>query len=147
LHLLQCLPLFLISLYRDNICLRWENIEATTTAINACKKVVWRWSKGGKKKNIYVNYLTSFFSPKLTDYFIQGVRNVAPLWHIHILIPSQSVFVTNNNFIVFGLTRPELDRFPRIIVFHCWIKLSIYSVLAVFQMYFTIKYNVFYKNL
>ena len=33
-------------------------INATTTAINACKKVVWRWSKGGKKKNIYVNYLT-----------------------------------------------------------------------------------------
>ena len=28
---------------------------------------------------------------------------------------------------------------------HCWIKLSIYSVLAVFLMYFTIKYNVFYK--
>jgi len=22
-------------------------INATTTAINACKKVVWRWSKGG----------------------------------------------------------------------------------------------------
>jgi hypothetical protein len=31
------------------------------------------------------------------------------------------------------------------IVFHSWIKLSIYSVLAVFLMYFAIKYNVFYK--
>jgi hypothetical protein len=31
------------------------------------------------------------------------------------------------------------------IVFHCWIKLLIYSALAVFLMYFTIKYNVFNK--
>jgi hypothetical protein len=46
-----------------------------------------------------------------------GVRHVVPLGHI-ILIPSQTVFAllslmlngeaTNTNFIVFGLTRPEL---------------------------------------
>jgi hypothetical protein len=41
--------------------------------------------------------------------------------------------------------RPATHRFSRKIVFHCWIKLSICSVLAVFFMYFTKKYNVFYK--
>jgi hypothetical protein len=65
LHLLRCLSLFLISFYRVNICLRWENIE----------------------------------------------------WE------------------------PITLRFSHKIVFHCWIKLLIYSVLAVFLMFFTIKYN------
>ena len=41
--------------------------------------------------------------------------------------------------------RQATHHFSCKIVFHCWIKLSIYSVLAVFLMYFTIKYNVFYK--
>ena len=41
--------------------------------------------------------------------------------------------------------RKATRRFSRKIVFHCWIKLSISSVLAVFLMYFTIKYNAFYK--
>jgi hypothetical protein len=32
-----------------------SDIYATTTAIDTSKKVIWRWSKGGKK-NIYVSY-------------------------------------------------------------------------------------------
>ena len=41
--------------------------------------------------------------------------------------------------------RQGTRRFSRKIVFHCWIKFSIYSVVTVFLMYFTIKYNTFYK--
>jgi hypothetical protein len=49
-------------------------INATTTAINACKKKIFDvrqrevivWSRGKIEKS---------FSSKLTDYFIQGMRN------------------------------------------------------------------------
>jgi hypothetical protein len=41
--------------------------------------------------------------------------------------------------------RQATRRFSGKIVFHCGIQLSIYSVLALFLMYFTIKYNAFYK--
>jgi hypothetical protein len=37
-----------------DVWLFFSSIYATTTAINTCKKVIWRWSKGGKRKIIYV---------------------------------------------------------------------------------------------
>jgi hypothetical protein len=40
---------------------------------------------------LYPGQIEKSFSPKLTDYFIQGVRNVVPLVKI-ILIPRQPVF-------------------------------------------------------
>ena len=48
-------------------------INATTTAINACKKVIWRWSKGGISFLIYASYLTR----ESTLYFL----NVNKYWH------------------------------------------------------------------
>ena len=47
-------------------------INATTAAINACKKGIWRWSKGGNFF-IYVSYLTR----KSTLYFL----SVSKYWH------------------------------------------------------------------
>ena len=47
-------------------------INATTPAINACEKVIWRWSKGGIFL-IYVSYLTR----ESTLYFL----NVNKYWH------------------------------------------------------------------
>ena len=48
-------------------------IDVTTTAINTCKKVIWRWSKGGNFFFIYVSYLIR----ESTLYFL----NVNKYWH------------------------------------------------------------------
>jgi hypothetical protein len=63
-------------------------INATTTAITTCKKVIWRWSKGGKK-NIWESTL----------YFLNVKKYKKMYWHVRKRWEKESNTVKGAGFI------------------------------------------------